>query len=199
MGSGPGCVSRALLHRIQLVGASRRSQTTWGPGSDSMWHQNNAGRQAVFSGTSRRTREAFWILGCDPCPVMTPILRAGGAISLPVLPCLVPGCCAFLVRVLADSDAVSEVLQLCHTPSRSCQVWERFCTGSPCLGAVRRRPLGVSPKSRRSFAWPCGVVGAHLGSVFGSHLVDIATVALWPLLLLQLACCHHWAQHQGPN
>ena len=34
---------------------------------------------------------------------------------------------------------------------------------------------------------------------FNCAMVDIATVALWPLLLLQLACCHHWAQHQGPN
>ena len=95
-----------------------------------------------------RRRRAFG--GCDPCrlptSVMTPILRAGGAISLPVLPFLVPGLLCVPGRVLADSDAVSEVLQLCHTPFRSCQVWERFCTGSPCLGAVRRRPWGVAQK-----------------------------------------------------
>ena len=36
----------------------------------------------------------------------------------------------------------SGVLQLCHTPSPSCQVWERFRTGSSSLGAARRRPWG---------------------------------------------------------
>ena len=102
-----------------------------------------------LSATSRGLRELYSrrALGgaipvAFPLPVMTPILRAGGAISPPVLPCLVPG----LLRVPAPSDADSEVLQLCHTPSRSCQVWERFWTGSSSLGAARRRPWGVAQK-----------------------------------------------------
>ena len=82
-----------------------------------------------------------------PLPVMTPIsCELEGRSRCQSCPVWFQVCCAFLVRVLADSDAVSEVFQLCHTPSRSCQVWERFCTGSPSLGAVRRRPWGVAQK-----------------------------------------------------
>ena len=50
--------------------------------------------------------------------------------------------------------AGSGALQLRHTPSRSCQVWERFRTGSSSLGAAIRRPWGVAQKPVSSaFIW----------------------------------------------
>ena len=70
-------------------------------------------------------------------------------------------------------------------------------SGLSFLEGPRYGALEALPRNRCSSAWPCGVFGAPLGSVFGSHLVGFATVAL--LLLLQLACCRHYAQHQGPN
>ena len=190
MGSGPGCVQGPESFPgspglVPLGAASLGATSNRCPGPTTHRLGPPAGSHELYSMQKRS-----W--GCDPCRLPTAShdanLASWRGISLPVLP----------FWFLADSDAVSEVLQLCHTPFRSCQVWERFCTGSPSLGAVRRRIWGVAQKPVPSClalrrCW------SSFGFVFGSHLVDIATVALWPLLLLHLACCHHWAQHQGPN
>ena len=92
--------------------------------------------------TARAPRLIVWAGLLAPTSCIRCRRGLGGAIPV-AFPLPVTSLCPFWF-VLADSDAVSEVLQLCHTPFQSCQVWERFCTGSPSLGAVRRRPWIVA-------------------------------------------------------